>query len=99
VAPRTADRRGTGAGARVERDGRSAWIRRWGYSPKERPWSTPDTVVIDVVVELHGRSVWLLLGNVEPPDGSETPGPQGPRFEISDAELTDFVFGLLVGNR
>jgi hypothetical protein len=81
---------------RVERDGRSAWIRRWGYSPTERPWSTPDTVIIDILTQLHGRPVWLLLGNVMPPSGSATAGPQGPRFEISDTELADFVFGIFL---
>ena len=88
---------------KIEKDGHSVWIRRWGYSPKERPWTTPDTVVVELFLTYHGRQIDLILANTELPIPGQaapaTPGRVGPRFEISDAELGTFAFDLLAPNR
>jgi hypothetical protein len=88
---------------KVEKDGHTAWIRRWGYSPKERPWTDADTVVIEVYFAQHDRPDSLLLANTDLPHPGagipSTPIPHGPKFEVSDAELSNFAVRLFPGNR
>jgi hypothetical protein len=72
---------------KVERNGRTAWIRRWGYSPGQRPSIGPDTVVVEVFFPLRGRPAVLTLGNA-----GVSPG--GP-VRIDDATLTEFAGHLL----
>jgi hypothetical protein len=94
-APTTAD-----TCTKVERDGHTVWIRRWGYAPKERPWTTPDTVVVELYFDLRGRQLELILANADQAlPRPANPGTVGPKFEISDAELADFAFDLIARNR
>jgi hypothetical protein len=78
----------------VFKNGRSAWVRRWGYAPDVRPWSNPDTIVIEVFYSSRGRSYVLAMTNTLVPTwmGVSAPaGPQGPPFEISDDDIAAFV--------
>jgi hypothetical protein len=58
---------------RVEADGVSGWVRRWGYSPQDRPWTTPDTTVVEFFFEAGGRAAVFGLSNTVPPASPSTP--------------------------
>jgi len=78
----------------VSKNGKSAWVRRWGYAPDVRPWSNPDTVVIEAFYSTRGHPYVLVMTNTLVPrwmGASAPPGPQGPRFEISDEDIASFV--------
>jgi hypothetical protein len=78
----------------VSKGAKVAWIRRWGYAPDLRPWTNPDTVVIEVFYSSRGRSYVMAMTNTLVPSwmGTSAPaGPQGPAFEISDQDIAAFV--------
>jgi hypothetical protein len=82
---------------RVVREGRTVWVRRWGYAPRERPGVAPAAVVIEVFFRLRtGRGAVLALSNVELPvrDGAGPATTPGPPFDITDTELAALVLGL-----
>ncbi len=66
----------------VSDDGVTGWVRRWGYSPEARPWTTNRSIEIDIFYP-EGRGRWALIGltNTAPPDG------KGPRPEVFDTPL------------
>jgi len=80
-------------------NGVTVWVRRWGYSPQPRPWTTADSTIIEVFVPRSGgRFLVLTLSNTELPKGTvppPTPGAQGPTFDLTWAELQSFVEVLL----
>jgi hypothetical protein len=80
-------------------NGVTVWVRRWGYSPQQRTWTTADSTIIDVFVPRSGgRLLVLTLSNTELPNGTvppPTPGAQGPKFDLTWNELQSFVSILL----
>jgi hypothetical protein len=81
----------------VVHKGRTVWVRRWGYAPRERPGVARAAVVIEVFFRLRtGRGAVLTLSNVELPvrDGTGPAATPGPPFDIADTELAALVLGL-----
>jgi hypothetical protein len=79
-------------------DGVTFWVRRWGYSPQQRPWTSADSTIIDAFVPHHGQFLVLTISNTELPDGTvppPTPGARGQKFDITFAELGAIVSTIL----
>lgn len=89
---------------RVEQDGKSAWVRRWGHSPQHRPSIAADITVTqifipDVALLPPGRQdVVITLANapILPPgtDLRHRPVKLGPPLEVPGSEIAKLIVTL-----
>jgi hypothetical protein len=76
----------------ITRDGATAWVRRWGYSP-ERSWTLPDSKGVDIFFRAgNGRITVLTVANTIPPrKGDAHPTQVGRDFDLPDSEIARMV--------
>jgi hypothetical protein len=76
---------------KVDRNGETVWVRRWGYNPDLRPWMSPDSTIVEIFVHRGGKVQMLGISNTFPMKGNKPGTNLGGSFDISDEELAKFA--------
>lgn len=82
----------------VEQGGVTVMVRRWGYSPRQRPYTSATTVVVEGFARINGgRVVAITLANIAVPLDSDVPGeplPDNGKLRLTDKAVARLLVGV-----